>query len=243
MFITCLGVFGPYPSASGATSGYLAGSGNSLALLDCGSGVVSRLMRFASPLDLSALVISHWHYDHMSDIFVLGYLLQSANKTLPLIAPEAPESIKALLGSLPFKLINIETADKIGGMAFSAVKTRHPVTSFAVKLKAEGATLVYTGDAQDSSNLFPFCEDADVLLCDAAFLDAYRKENAPHMSARMAAELAKKTKGAKLILTHFIPGTDLDALRMEAAKIYKNTSLAEENKRFEIASNERAELP
>ncbi len=242
MFITCLGVFGPYPSAGHATSGYLVSSEDSLALLDCGSGVVSRLLRFASPLDLSAVVISHWHYDHMSDLFVLGYLLQDAKKNLPLISPEIPPDIKAVLSKLPFEFKDIETVHNIGGLSFSTARTRHPVTCFAVKLESENASFVYTGDLADESNLIPFCENADLLLCDAAFSDEFRNENAAHMSARMAAELAEKTKGARLALTHFIPGTDLDALLLEAARIYKNVCLAEENKRFEAVRNERARL-
>ncbi|MDO5021775.1 MAG: MBL fold metallo-hydrolase [Eubacteriales bacterium] len=234
MLITCLGVFGPYPASCGATSGYLVSSDKSLVLFDCGSGVISRLMQFASPEDLDAVVLSHWHYDHMSDLFVLGYLLQKSGKTLPLIAPTPPEHMKNLLEELPFELLNIENIDRIGDIKLSSSKTRHPVPCFATKFENKGRIFVYTGDAADESGLLPFCKDADLILCDAAFIYSERPENAPHMSALMAAELAKKTDKAKLVLTHFIPGEDLDALLLEAVKIYKNSHLAEENKRFEV---------
>ena len=90
MKLTVLGKYGPYPAANGATSGYLLQSGNENVLIECGSGVLSRLQRFVALNDLSAIVLSHLHSDHMADMLILRYALQDAPKSLKVFAPGSP---------------------------------------------------------------------------------------------------------------------------------------------------------
>ncbi|HEY3614439.1 MAG TPA: MBL fold metallo-hydrolase, partial [Gaiellales bacterium] len=55
-----------------ACSGYLVTAGGSRILLDCGPGVVASLLaRDASPL--TAVVLSHLHFDHIGDVVPLGF--------------------------------------------------------------------------------------------------------------------------------------------------------------------------
>ena len=67
MQLIVLGTDGPYPGASKACSGYLLSYGNTKILLDCGSGVLARLQCHQDLNQLSAVVLSHLHYDHISD--------------------------------------------------------------------------------------------------------------------------------------------------------------------------------
>ena len=87
MKLHILGVSGPFPESGGATSGYLLESPGSLVQFDLGSGVLSRLTARTAPEQLTALFLSHWHFDHASDLGVLMYRLQALGAVLPVYAP------------------------------------------------------------------------------------------------------------------------------------------------------------
>jgi len=66
MKLTVLGCYGPYPKARGACSGYLLESQDTKILIDCGNGVLSRLLEYCGNLNnIDAILISHLHPDHM----------------------------------------------------------------------------------------------------------------------------------------------------------------------------------
>ena len=71
MRLHLLGINGPFPESRGATSGYLLEAGNSLFQFDLGSGVLSALTALAAPESLTALLLTHWHFDHAADVGVL----------------------------------------------------------------------------------------------------------------------------------------------------------------------------
>ncbi len=68
MKLHLLGINGPFPESRGATSGYLLETGDSLFQFDLGSGVLSRLTALTAPESLTALFLSHWHFDHAADV-------------------------------------------------------------------------------------------------------------------------------------------------------------------------------
>ena len=78
MRLTILGNNGPYPAAGGACSSYLleSDSGSTAILVDCGAGALARLEERLPIERLDAVVLSHLHYDHMSDMLPLHYALQ-----------------------------------------------------------------------------------------------------------------------------------------------------------------------
>jgi ribonuclease BN (tRNA processing enzyme) len=71
--ITTIGWWGAYPSAGEATSGYLLQSDGLNILVDCGSGVLSLLQNYIKLQNLDAVVLSHYHWDHVADIGCLQY--------------------------------------------------------------------------------------------------------------------------------------------------------------------------
>ena len=113
MRLTVLGNNGPYPIPGGACSGYLleSDSGNTTILLDCGTGVLARLEQ-CIPLDqLDAVVLSHLHYDHMSDMLPMHYALQfnPRKKPLNVYAPATPVEVRKLLGHAQIDLWRMST--------------------------------------------------------------------------------------------------------------------------------------
>ena len=68
MKITILGSGSPEAYARRASSGYLVEVGNDRILFDCGGGVFDNLLRSGRlPSDISHIVFSHLHSDHMMD--------------------------------------------------------------------------------------------------------------------------------------------------------------------------------
>ena len=83
MQITVLGKSPSWQDADGACSGYLIEEHGTALLLDCGSGVFSKLRRFRDYVDVDAVVISHLHADHFLDLVPYAYALTYAPRQQP----------------------------------------------------------------------------------------------------------------------------------------------------------------
>lgn len=224
MKLTVLGCNGPYPEAGGACSGYLLEADHTRVLLDCGTGTLAALTALMPPERLDAVVLSHLHYDHMSDMLPLIYRMQGKEK-LTVYAPDGPAETRALLAGA-FDLRGLEHAEHIGALRLSVLPVRHPVPCFAVRYEAEGKAFCYTGDTNTCPGLADWARGCDLLLADACFTDAQWAQNKPHLSARLAAELAREAGARRLALTHFTPGTDRTQLLQEAREVYPDAVLA-----------------
>ena len=229
MKLTILGANGPYPAEDGACSGYLltSDSGHTRILLDCGTGCLAALRGAAALEDLSAVVLSHLHYDHMSDMLPLQYALQFSSRepALPVLCPEAPEAVRALLNVPCFDLAPLKDR-QVGEMRLSFIPAVHPVPTVCVAVECDGARLVYTGDSNENPALELFADGADLLLADAGLSSADWKPRAPHLSAAMCGQLARSARVKALLLTHLNPKYDPEALLAEARAAYPSAELA-----------------
>lgn len=221
MKLHVLGCHGPYPPAGGATSGYLIENKGKTLLMDCGAGVMGRLMRLCDPAQLEGVLLSHLHFDHASDLLVMRYYLEIAGKTLPVYVPEEDESpFRALLAAPAFDVRPYPETLEIAGLTVTTMPVRHPVPCRALKLTDGSKTLVFTGDTNDCPGLAGFAKDTDVLLADAAFLEEEWADTKPHMSASGAARLAKEAGAKSLYLTHLPVRHAPATLVKEAQAVY-----------------------
>ena len=230
MKLRILGNNGPYPAVGGACSGYLisSDSGDTRILIDCGTGVLARLMAVAPPEALDAVILTHLHYDHMSDMLPMQYALQfhPRRKPLPVYAPLTPEPVRALLECPQYDLWPTEDMF-IGEMKVAFVPTRHPVETYAVSVTCDGAKFVFTGDSNQDMLLELFCEGADLLLADAGLSKADHSFTSPHFSAELCGKLAHNVRAKRLMLTHFNPKYDPKDLLEEARAFFAGAELAE----------------
>ncbi|MBQ3667747.1 MAG: MBL fold metallo-hydrolase [Clostridia bacterium] len=236
MRLTILGCNGPFPEAGDACSGYLveSDSGKTKIVLDLGSGTLSKLLQKISGIDeIDAVILSHLHFDHMSDMPVLGYMLDfSGVETLKVICPETPAENRKLIKG---KFDVYPPADTgIGEFKIEFVKVKHPVEAYAVKLMCDDSTLVYTGDTNECPEISLFCEGADVILADCGLSDEDWKPSKPHLGPTKCATLARESKAGELILTHLSPLYDKEKLADEARRIFANSTLAEAGMEFRI---------
>jgi ribonuclease Z len=75
-------------------------------------------------------------------------------------------------------------------------------------------------------------KDADLLICEATYLDELKDKAAEykHLTAAQAAKLAKKNKVKKLVLTHISQRYEHEPKRLlaEAKRIFQKAELAED---------------
>lgn len=76
MEIRVLGCLGAYPYKDQGTSSYLLESEGFHLLLDAGSSTLINLEKYLDPLQLDAVILSHYHHDHIADLGVLHYYRQ-----------------------------------------------------------------------------------------------------------------------------------------------------------------------
>ena len=152
MRLTVLGCNGPYPAPEGACSGYLVEAEGAALQLDLGSGVLARLTGRMPPEELTALLFSHWHGDHCSDLLPLIYRLGSvaqrlggAYRPLPGYGPEDPTSpVWQEASRCPLLALHaLRPGDtlSLGPVAVEVLEARHPVPAVMYRLCAGGKCL------------------------------------------------------------------------------------------------------
>ena len=245
MRLTVLGRYGPYPRAGGACSGYLVEEGDTKILLDCGSGVLSRLQQFSSVQTLDAIILSHLHADHMGDVLILRYYLQIEQargrmdkRPLPVYLPDSPPDMFAMLTGVPEIARNVITDGleaRIGAVEVRFRAMMHAVPSYGVRLSAKGRSLCYTGDTGYHEGIAPFAQGASLLLPDTGFLAADRPARDPnHMTPAESAGIAASAGVEKLLLTHLWPGYDEKAVLSEATPVFPEAQIAREGERYTV---------
>ena len=224
MELTVLGMNGPFPASGGATSGYLVSARETRVQLDLGSGTLAALTAITAPERLTALVLSPWHYDHCSDVLPLIFRLEAlAEEPLHVYGPVDEHSLvrKAVQGCSKMVLHDIEPGNKLilGEVEISVHEARHPVPAVMLRLSAKGKTLCYTGDTNTVDGLVEFAQGAHLLLADGLFPEKSWGEQNPHLSAALAAQVAKDAQVKRLVITHFNPTIDPVGLIAEARAI------------------------
>ena len=238
MRLHLLGVNGPFPESRGATSGYLLESGNDLIQFDLGSGVLSALTAVAAPESLSALFLTHWHYDHTADIPVLMYRLQACHKTLPVFGPADSSSALYRMvretSCFSFTEVAPDHSFTLSQTEIRAFTARHPVPSFGYRVSSGGKVFCYTGDTNTLPSLSSDCSGCDLLLADGLFPSEFWTDLKPHLSAALAARLALDSCAKELIITHLNPFYPRRTLLEEARTFFPSVRLAEAGEVVEL---------
>ncbi|KRN01620.1 beta-lactamase superfamily hydrolase [Levilactobacillus senmaizukei DSM 21775 = NBRC 103853] len=228
MELTILGCYGGYPANGIGTSSYLLTSGDYHLLLDCGSGALMALEKVLDPLQLDAVLLTHYHHDHTADVGVLQYLwqLKSGVRREPMLPIYGHAADPLNFGSLtwpnattgiaydPTKPLNL------GPFRIEFLMTEHPVPAYAPRIteRSTGHSLAFTADTRDFAGLIPWAHEADCLLADTNFF-ADHEGPAWHLTSIQAGKLARKAQVNQLLLTHLPQTGYLGELRDEAASV------------------------
>ncbi|MBU4308348.1 MAG: ribonuclease Z [Nanoarchaeota archaeon] len=102
----------------------------------------------------------------------------------------------------------------------------------------KGKKVSFVFDTRLNKRIVPFVKDSDLLVCEASYeaeMENQAKEHL-HLTSVQAAEIAKKSKSDKLILTHISQRYDKNLKKIldESQKVFKNSELAKDLDNFEI---------
>jgi ribonuclease Z len=109
------------------------------------------------------------------------------------------------------------------------------VTLNEVSTLRPGDTLAVVIDTKECPAAFELAKDAVVFICESTYLESHRElaEKHHHLTAKQAAQIAKKAGAHLLILTHFSARyQNSEDFALEARAIFPNTVVAEDFRRF-----------
>ncbi|OQO79903.1 hypothetical protein BH745_04840 [Enterococcus gallinarum] len=245
MKLTVLGCLGAYPYKGEGTTGYLLESEGYHLLLDAGSTTLIQLEKILDPLALDAVILSHYHHDHIADLGVLQYYWQ-------LFPKQAERNVLPIYGhgedSIHFNELTMAGVTEghdylqtkqleLGPFSVTFMKTIHPVTCYAMRFveNSTGKIFVFTGDSGYLESFVDFAKDADLFLADT-YLFAGNERHKAHFTSQESGEIAAAAKVKTLVLTHLPQHGDLEQLKEEAAAAANGipVELAAVQKIFEI---------
>ncbi|AXI08740.1 MBL fold metallo-hydrolase [Oceanobacillus sp. 143] len=229
MKLTVIGYWGGYPAADGATSSYLLEKDNFSLLIDVGSGALSALQRHKTVSELDAVIVSHYHHDHIADVGVLQYarLVQNnvtgREKVLPIYGHIEDQHGFASLTHDYTKGIAYDPKQslEVGPFTITFLKTKHPVPCYAMRITDGENVLVYTADSSYMPELISFAKDADLLVTDCNYYAGLDGSKAGHMTSEEAAGIASDANVKSLLLSHLPQFGDTNQLVEEARGIFK----------------------
>jgi ribonuclease BN (tRNA processing enzyme) len=242
MNLTVLGSGAAGANAGSGCTSFLAGSGPTRALIDCGSGAVGELKRWIDIRTLDGIVISHMHLDHILDLVTLRAALRYSpepfEERIPLwLPPGGREILDGLAAPLDldhhsplffdqvFEVQEYNPIDslQIGEIGIDFAPTQHPMPAWAMRIAHAGAerSIGYTADTGPITNLGAFFRGAETLVCEATLLDStVSPMDRSHLTAAEAGRLASTCDAKRLVLIHFWEELGSDRLLATAATTF-----------------------
>ena len=225
--VTVLGCDGSYPGPGGACSGYLVAADGVSVWLDAGPGTLAALQTHVAIGDLNAVVLTHEHADHWSDLEHLHVACKwyLDRHRVPVHAPPRLVAAARARGLDDDDVLAWHTTDPsapltIGPMTFTFSRTDHPVPTHAVRVDAGGASFGFSADTGPGWELASLGPALDLAVVESTWLADHERAGAPHLSARQAGATAAAAGAKRLVLTHLMPGLDRAAAEAEAEEAF-----------------------
>jgi ribonuclease BN (tRNA processing enzyme) len=233
--VTVIGCSGSFPGPDSPASCYLVEAEGFRLLIDLGSGALGPMQRQVGLGGIDAVCVSHLHSDHCLDLcnYAVARTIRPEGP-MPQVPVYGP-------GQTALRLARALTADpaadprdpgagdgrftdafrfetitpgvrQIGPLQVTAALMNHPVQTFGFRVEHAGRSLAYSADTGETDALVRLAGDADVLLCEASFLEpaagAPALPQGLHLTARQAGQHAERAGAGRLVLTHLVPWND-----------------------------------
>ncbi len=218
-----LGCDGSWAGPGGAGSGYLVSCGGTHLLVDLGPGTFAALQTRLDPALIAAVVISHRHPDHWTDLHSLVTHARFAlhRESIPVYAPGELGDHSGLAGStaLDWHRVVGGGSARVGALDLTFRRTDHGVETLAVRIDGAGRTLGYSADTGPGWSLTELGTGLDLVLCEASYTVDH-EGTAGHMSGRQAGEQAARAGAGRLVITHRWPTVEASVVGAEAAAAF-----------------------
>lgn len=182
-------------------------------ILDPGPGSIVRCNKARPRLDpgtLDAIILTHKHLDHCSDVNVMieamtdGGFKKRGILFCPKDAIENDPVVLNYVRKFPQEIILIEEKSKykINGFSFqtSMRHKHHAVETYGIKFKSNNTSISFLMDTKYFPELCSFYS-TDILVISVTFYDL--RPDIDHLCIADVKNIIKKTKPKKAILTHF----------------------------------------
>ena len=189
-------------------------------MLDLGSGAFGDLQRYADPLSIDAVLLSHLHADHCLDLtgfyVVRKYHPDGHQPRIPVWGPPGTADRMARAYDLPLDPGMREEFDfhtyaepfDLGPFRVEAIPVAHPVAAFGLRVTADGRTVGYSGDTGPCPGLDAVADGVDLLLAEASFTTGRTNPPDLHLTGADGGGAAARGSARLLVLTHVPPWHD-----------------------------------
>ena len=236
--VTVLGCSGSFPGPGAACSGYLVDDGSTRIWVDAGPGTLANLQRHIDLVQLDAVVLSHEHPDHRSDIegwnVACLYLLERTG--FPVYAPAGvrEHTYQPDTPSFTWHAVAAGATVEIGAMRFTFSRTDHGPETLAMRIEGGGRSLGYSADTGPGWSLAALGPALDLALCEAT-LSIEEEDTMKHLSARQAGAMARAAGAGRLVLTHLWPTLDPEKARRHGSEAFgAPVEVASTGARYEV---------
>jgi ribonuclease Z len=189
--ITLLGTGSPIPDANRAGAATLVRAGGATLLVDCGRGVLMRLVAAGVlPIMLDAVLLTHLHSDHitdLNDVITTQWVISGAPTPLRVLGPTRTQDVvdgtlAALAPDIEYRMthhddltwspqVDVTEVRPGASCAFrdavvqvGATDHRPVEPSVAYRVEAEGRAVVLGGDGVPCETLDALCLGADAYV-------------------------------------------------------------------------------
>ncbi len=199
-----------------ASAGYVVQTKSKTLKLDFGRGnLVNLAAAGISWKSIDAILISHMHADHITDLFqylqVFG-VFHHERKIQHNIRLYGPRGFRNYFDHFrrmvlaPWDVIPeahevFDDRLTIGDITVQTLPMKHVVDSVGYRLEAEGKVLCYTGDTEMNDNLLTLARGAHVLLTECSGTNSAVSEG--HMRPTDIARVAREAGVREVVLTHY----------------------------------------
>jgi ribonuclease BN (tRNA processing enzyme) len=252
MRLTTIGTGTAAPSRGRVQSGHLVEAGTVRLLMDCGSGVASRMADLGVQWQtITHLAITHFHADHVVDLPTLLYAwrygqLPPRSQNLDIIGPVGTLRLLARFAGVfgegllalgfPISVRELAPGDGVDLAAdvhLGCLKVPHTEESVAYSVEHAGRRIVYTGDTGPDATLGTWAAGCDLMLAECSLPDSMAM--ATHLTPSQCGALGAAAHPGVLALTHFYPPVEDVDIRGEVGAQFGGTvALATDGWTFDL---------
>ena len=237
MTVIPLGIYGGYVKAGSGTCSFLLEEDGKRILLDIGSGSLVNLERYCSIDDISAILISHEHADHIADLETALYgrlismQLGKSSDPLSIYGPDI-EWLKGRIEKHASSIYNSVDEKRelcIGPFTISAYRMEHECLCYGYFIRSENSSLFYSSDTVFSESLAAKIPHADMMLIECSIYDRFGSgRQYGHMNGEETAEFLSIARPEKSLLVHLPCYGDSSELLLKVKEHYSgDVSIAE----------------